>query len=46
MARVFSRDLCIVIGEENPFPAICDVAYRKHVRGPSHRHRQHAQKIW
>jgi len=38
--------LCIVSGEENPFPAIGDAAYRKHVGGePSHGHRQHAQKI-
>ena len=29
-----------------PFPAIRDAAYRKRVRGgPSHGHRQHAQKI-
>jgi len=32
---------------KNPFPAIRDAAYCKHVgEGPSHRHRQHAQKIW
>ena len=36
---------CIVNGEENPFPAIGDAAYRKLAGGPSHGHRQHAQKI-
>ena len=37
---------CIVSGEENPFPAIGDATYRKHAGGgPSHSHRQHAQKI-
>ena len=37
---------CIVNGEENPFPAIGDAAYRKHAGGgPSHGHRQHAQKF-
>jgi len=41
-----SGDICIVNGEENPFPAIRDAAYHKHVAGgPSHGHRQHAQKI-
>ena len=40
-------DICIVKGEENPFPAIRDAAYRKHVGGgPSHGHRKHVQKIW
>jgi len=35
-----------VNGQENPFPAISDAAYRKHVGGePSHGHRQHAQKF-
>jgi len=38
---------CIVNGEENPFSAIGDAAYREHATGgQSHRHRQHAQKIW
>jgi len=32
-------------GEENPFPAIGDATYRKHIGGPSHGHRQHVQKI-
>jgi len=33
-------------GEENPFPAIGDVAYLKHAGGgPSHGHRHHAQKF-
>jgi len=33
-------------GEENPLPAIGDAAYRKHAGGgPSHGHRQCAQKI-
>jgi len=37
----------IVHRAENPFPAICNAAYRKYVEGgPSHGHRQHAQKIW
>jgi len=37
---------CIVNGEENPFPAIGDAAYRQLVGGgPSHGHRQHAQKM-
>ena len=37
---------CIVNGEENPFPPIGDAAYRKHAGGgPSHGHRQHAQKL-
>jgi len=41
-----SGDICIVNGDENPFPVIRDAAYRKHVRGgPSHGHRQHAQKL-
>jgi len=32
--------------EENPLLAIGDAACRKHVGGgPSHRHRQHAQKF-
>jgi len=31
----------------SPFPLICDAAYHQHARGgPSHGHRQHAQKIW
>ena len=34
-------------GEENPFPATDDAAYRKYVGGgPSHGHRQRAQKNW
>jgi len=44
----FSGSLCICIvnGEENPFPAIRDAAYRKPVGGgSSHAHRQHAQKL-
>ena len=37
---------CIVNGEENPFPPICDAAYCQYAtRGLSHGHRQHAQKI-
>ena len=33
-------------GKENPFPAIGDAAYRKHVGGgPSHGNRQHARKL-
>jgi len=37
---------CIVSGEQNPFPAIGDAAYRQHAGGgPNHRHRQHAQKF-
>ena len=41
-----SRDICIVNGEENPFPAIRDAVYHKRGGGgPSHRHRQHAQKL-
>jgi len=37
---------CIVKGEENPFPAIGDAAYRKHAVGrSSHWYRQHAQKF-
>jgi len=38
---------CTVNGEENPFPAIGDAAYRQYVGGgPSHGYRQHAQKNW
>jgi len=38
--------LCIVNGEENPFPPIGDAAYRQHAgKGPSHGHEQHAQKL-
>jgi len=38
---------CIVNGEENPFPAIGDAAYRQHAGGGlSHGHGQYAQKIW
>ena len=34
-------------GEENPFPAIGDAAYcQRSGGGPSHGHRQYAQKIW
>ena len=34
------------MGKKNPFPGIGDAAYRKGVGGgPSHEHRQHAQKI-
>jgi len=41
-----SGDICIVNGDEKPFPVIRDAAYRKHVRGgPSHGYRQHAQKL-
>jgi len=40
-----SGDICILNGEENPFPVIRDATYRKHVGGGrSHRHRQHAQQ--
>jgi len=36
-----------VSGEENPLRAIDDAASHKHAGGgPSHGHRQHAQKIW
>jgi len=40
-----SGDICIVNGKENPFPAIRDAAYCQCAgKGPSHEHRQHAQK--
>ena len=42
----FFGRLCIFNRKENPFLAIGDAAYRKHAEGgPSHGHRQHAQKI-
>ena len=41
-----SFPLKIFDGEENPFPATGDAAYRKRARGgPSHGHRQHTQKF-
>jgi len=37
---------CIVNGEENPFPAIGNAAYRQRAGGgPNQGHRQHAQKF-
>jgi len=46
LAIAASELWCIVSGEENPLPAIGDAAYRKHAGGgPSHGHRQHAQKF-
>jgi len=34
------------MGEQDPFPAMGDVAYRQHAGGgPSHKHRQRAQKF-
>ena len=42
----FPADNAFFSGEENPFPAIGDAAYREHVRdGPSHGHRQYTQKF-
>jgi len=39
-----SPALCTPI---TPFPPIGDAAYRQHARGgPSHGHKQHAQKNW
>jgi len=44
MVDYTSPVLCTPI---TPFPPIADAAYRKHVGGgPSHGHRQHAQKFW
>ena len=43
----YPRRQCIFIGKDNPFPAIGDAGYRKHVGGaPSHGLRQHTHKIW
>jgi len=43
----FPADNAFFNGEENPFPAIRDAAYRQlAVGGSSHRHRQHEQQIW
>jgi len=33
------------IRKKTPFPPVGDAAYRKRAGGPSHGHRQHAQKI-
>jgi len=42
----FPADNAFSMGKKNPFSAIGDATYRKHVRGgPSHGHRQHAQKF-
>jgi len=42
-----SGDICIVTGEDNPFPAIRDAAYRQNAGGGlRHGHRQHAQNTW
>jgi len=37
----------LAVHSRHPFPPIGDAAYRQRAGGgPSHRHRQHAQKIW
>jgi len=33
------------VHSRHPFPPTGDAAYRQHAGGPSHRHRQHAQKF-
>jgi len=46
IARVVPEIYALSLGKKNHFPAIRDAAYRKYVGGgPSHGHRQHAQKF-